>query len=81
MAYALRSNEVRKKIVFLAQGISRYNISKNKVMDIDMPLPNIDEQKLLGRYFHNLDNLIARHQRKCNALKDLKKGMLQKMFV
>ena len=62
MAYVLRSNTVRKKIVFLAQGISRYNISKNKVMEIEIPLPTLEEQKLLGKYFDNLDNLITLHQ-------------------
>ena len=60
----LRSSSMRKKITFLAQGISRYNISKNKMMDIEMPIPSIDEQKQIGEYFANLDNLITLHQRK-----------------
>ena len=81
MAYVLRSNTVRKKIVFLAQGISRYNISKNKVMEIEIPLPALEEQKLLGKYFNNLDNLITLHQRKLDEMKEFKKGCLQKMFV
>ena len=62
MAYMLRSESVRKDIVFLAQGISRYNISKNKMMEINIPLPSEDEQKLLGTYFAELDNLITLHQ-------------------
>ena len=36
MAYMLRSEPARKKITFLAQGISRYNISKTKMMDIQV---------------------------------------------
>ena len=80
MAYVLRSETVRKKIVFLAQGISRYNISKNKVIEIEIPLPSIKEQQLLGKYFDNLDNLITLHQRKCDELKEVKKYMLQNMF-
>ena len=64
LAYMLRSSSMRKKITFLAQGISRYNISKNKMMDIEMPIPSIDEQKQIGEYFRNLDNLITLHQRK-----------------
>ena len=48
----------------LAQGISRYNISKNGVMKIEVPLPDLQEQKALGEYFQNLDNLITLHQRK-----------------
>ena len=63
LAYMLRSSSMRKKITFLAQGISRYNISKNKMMDIEMPIPSIDEQKQIGEYFRNLDNLITLHQR------------------
>lgn len=39
------------------------------------------EQQEIGRYFHNLDNLIALHQRKCEQLKKLKKYMLQNMFI
>lgn len=64
MAYMLRSENVRKSIIFLAQGISRYNISKNKMMEISVPLPNLDEQQKIGDYFRNLDNLITLHQRK-----------------
>jgi len=81
MAYALRSDTIRKKIVFLAQGISRYNISKNKVMEIEIPLPTLEEQKLLGKYFDNLDNLITLHQCKLEKLKNIKKSMLEGMFV
>ncbi len=80
LAYMLRSSSMRKKITFLAQGISRYNISKNKMMDIEMPIPSIDEQKQIGEYFRNLDNLITLHQRKHKKLLSVKKSMLEKMF-
>ena len=80
LAYMLRSSEVRKKITFLAQGISRYNISKNKVMEIEIPIPCLAEQEAIGIYFYNLDSLITLHQRKCDEVKQLKKYMLQKMF-
>ena len=80
MAYMLRSEAVRKKIIYLAQGISRYNISKNGVMQIEVPVPNINEQRLVGEYFSNLDSLITLHQRKYERLKNVKKSMLEKMF-
>ena len=32
-------------------------------MEIEIPLPSIKEQQLLGKYFDNLDNLITLHQR------------------
>lgn len=64
MAYALRSETFRKKMILLAQGISRYNISKNRVMEIELSLPSMAEQKQIGACFLNLDNLITLHQRK-----------------
>ena len=80
LAYMLRSSSMRKKITFLAQGISRYNISKNKMLDIEIPIPKIEEQKQIGSYFRNLDNLITLHQRKYDKLTNVKKSMLEKMF-
>ena len=44
-------------------------------------VPNLEEQKAIGTYFRNLDNLITLHQRKLETLKKLKKSMLQKMFI
>lgn len=63
LAYMLRSSGVRRKIVFLAQGISRYNISKKKMMEIKVPMPISAEQRQLGEIFRQLDNLITLHQR------------------
>lgn len=81
LAYMLRSNVVRKKITYLAQGISRYNISKNGVMEIEVPLPNFKEQQKIGSYFSHLDSLISLQQRKLEKLKNIKKSLLEKMFV
>lgn len=81
MAYMLRSENVRQKIIFLAQGISRYNISKNKMMEISVPLPTLDEQQKIGKYFRNLDTLIILHQRKSEKLKQFRTAMLEKMFI
>ena len=80
LAYMLRSFSMREKIKFLAQGISRYNISKNKMMYIEMPIPNIEEQAQIGSYFRTINNLITLHQRKLEKLKTFKKAMLDKMF-
>jgi type I restriction enzyme S subunit len=80
LAYVLRSTSMRKKITFLAQGISRYNISKNRVMEIDIPTPLENEQTQIGTYFQNLDSLISLHQRKYDKLLTVKKAMLEKMF-
>ncbi|ART74850.1 type I restriction endonuclease subunit S [Sutcliffiella horikoshii] len=43
--------------------------------------PNLEEQKKIGAFFQQLDNLITLHQRELEALKKTKKAFLQKMFV
>lgn len=80
LAYLLRANGFRKAITFLAQGISRYNISKTRVMDISVFLPNEIEQRKIGSFFRTLDALIGGREKALGKLKSLKKAMLQKMF-
>ena len=69
LAYVLRADSFRKEMKFLAQGISRYNISKNKVMEVSIPIPNLEEQTMVGRYFSTLDHLITLHQRQTDFYK------------
>lgn len=80
LAYMLRSNYVRNQIKILAQGVSRYNISKTKMMDVSIIFPDYEEQKKIGEYFSNLDNLINLQQKEIDGYKELKKGLLQQMF-
>ena len=80
LAYMLRSSSVRSDLTLLAQGISRFNISKNKVMELSVPVPSAVEQKQIGQYFASLDHLITLHQRKYDKLVQLKKSMLDKLF-
>lgn len=81
LAYMLRSESAREKIILLAQGISRYNISKNKVMEIAVSLPPLDEQKLIGQYFHQLDHLITLHQRELEETKKKKKSLAKLLLT
>ena len=81
LAYMLRSKHIREKIILLAQGISRYNISKTRVMEIAVPIPSLSEQKCIGQYLYDLDNIITLHQRKLEKLKNIKKAYLNEMFV
>lgn len=62
LGYSLRAPYMRDKIKILAQGISRYNISKNKVMELEISLPNNEEQRLLGNFLRNIDLSITLHQ-------------------
>ena len=80
LGYSLRAPYMRDKIKILAQGISRYNISKNKVMELEISLPNNEEQKLLGTFLQRIDLIITLHQSKLDKLQATKKALLQEMF-
>ena len=80
LAYLLRSSGMRRKISFLAQGISRYNISKAKMMELEISIPNENEQSAIGTFFSTLDQHITLHQRKLDTLKEQKKTYLKLLF-
>lgn len=80
MAFMLRSDIIRRKIIILAQGISRYNLSKKQVMKIAVPLPELSEQYKIGAYLQSLDRLITLHQRKLELMKKLKAFFQKNMF-
>ena len=56
------------------------NLSLEQVGNLEIALPILDEQKKIGEYFSELDNLITLHQRKYEKLSNVKKSMLEKMF-
>ena len=59
----------------------RFSIKDSIFFEMPIPLPHIEEQKKVGKYLTNLDHLITLHQRKLEKLKNIKKSMLEKMFV
>jgi type I restriction enzyme S subunit len=59
----------------------RFTISSTQFMEMPIPYPTLEEQQKIGEYFDSFDNLITLHQRKCEELKNIKKFMLQNMFV
>ncbi|MGZ1215587.1 restriction endonuclease subunit S [Lactobacillus delbrueckii subsp. bulgaricus] len=81
LAYMLNSQSLRRKIVILAQGISRYNISKKSVMEILASLPSAEEQNRIGLIFKDLDQSITLYEHKLELLKRLKSSLLQNMFI
>ena len=63
-------------------GGTRQRISRSNLADFDVPIPGQKaEQEAVGTIFEGLDDLITLHQRKLEKLKNIKKSMLEKMFV
>ncbi|WP_114794027.1 restriction endonuclease subunit S [Vibrio cholerae] len=79
-AYWLRSSIARKSIVRLAQGSTRFNLSKIKFMDIELPLPSLPEQKKIADILSTVDKKIDLIDQKITETEKLKSGLMQKLF-
>ncbi len=78
--YAFRSDYFRKKVVFLAQGSTRYNISKNGVLDIELPIPTFPEQQKIASILTAVDDKLEVITRQIEATQALKQGLIQSLF-
>jgi len=65
----------------MAAGSTVNNLNKELVGGTTVEFPMMEEQIKIGDYFTTIDHLITLHQRKCEELKNIKKFMLQNMFV
>ena len=64
-----------------ATGGTIKHLNQNILVDFPVVLPQKAEQEKIGEYFFSIDNLITLHQRKLDKLKNIKKSMLDNMFV
>ena len=65
------------------QGViyGQWRIHESDFLKIEIPVPSVEEQRKIGAYLDQLDNLITLHQRELEKLQNIKKSMLEKMFV
>ena len=80
MALSLSNGTAQKELSKRAQGKSVVHVHNSDIQDVTISYPTIDEQTQIGAFFRSLDSLITLHQRKLDHLKEMKKGLLQKMF-
>ena len=59
----------------------RFSISDSIFFEMPIQCPVLEEQELIASFFDRLDSLITLHQRKLELLRNIKKSMLDKMFV
>lgn len=82
LGYYLNSDAYHNQLLPLMQGIKVLSLSRTNVQKTIVCYPKRQsEQQLIADCFRNLDNLITLHQRKLEKLKNIKKSMLDKMFV
>ena len=77
LAYAISQADIESLLV----GGGRAKLNAETLMDIELLLPIKAEQIQIGHYLARLDNLITLHQRELEKLQNIKKSMLEKMFV
>ena len=77
LAFAISQADIESLLV----GGSRAKLNAETLMEIDLLLPEKQEQVSIGNYLTNLDHLITLHQRKAKMLQFIKKIMIEKMFV
>ena len=65
----------------IVQGSAIKGITKEDLLEKNLPMPSVEEQAQIGVLFSQLDNLITLHQRKLELLQNIKKSLLDKMFA
>ncbi len=81
MAYLMRSPAGRRIMYILAQGATRYNLSKNNFCKAELLFPvTKEEQTIIASFFQYLDSLIQSTTKKIESLKQVKAASLQSMF-
>ena len=74
-------NQLRKLISSGARMDGLLNISFEEYSSVNILIPSIDEQGKIAKFFNNIDQHITLHQRKLEKLKNLKKALLNELFV
>ncbi|EHU9676068.1 restriction endonuclease subunit S [Enterococcus faecalis] len=71
----------KDKIISLSSSTTMPALSFKTLKNLSFSVPSVGEQKQIGSFFANLDNLITLHQNKLEQLNELKKSYLQNMFI
>ena len=73
---------IRFDIKRLSFGTGQPLVKASELKRLELMMPtNMEEQMRIGVYFKNLDHLITLHQRKIDKIKNMKKAMLDQMFI
>nr|WP_214828442.1 restriction endonuclease subunit S [Exiguobacterium sp. s26] len=81
LALALSNGKVQRELSKFAQGKSVVHLQNSEIKKVQLLFPEIEEQIKIGEFFRQLDEVIELKEKELEALKETKKGFLQKMFV
>ena len=63
------------------EGSTIKRLYNDNILTTEVMIPSVQEQEKIGAYLDSIDHLITLHQRKLRKLQNLKKAMLEKMFI
>ena len=75
--FLFRGEAFRDEIFKLSQGSTRFNLSKNEVMKLNITLPTLQEQKAIAQVLSTADKEIELLEKVLEQLKLQKKGLMQ----
>lgn len=81
IAYWFRSSIARKTVSFMAQGSTRYNISKSQFLNLQIVLPQIKEQIEIVKILSDMDKEISELNEHLTKLNNIKQGLMQKLLT
>ena len=81
IAYYMRSHKIRRNIMREGQGATRINLSAERMKGLQLELPTIKIQKKIGDFLYNLDNQILCAETILKRNNELRKSLLQKLFL
>ena len=81
MFHQFADSNFNAKLKGLSASTSMPAINFTALNNMEIWIPKFEEQLKIGQYFEQLDNLITLHQHKLEQLKNVKKSLIEKMFV
>lgn len=81
LAISISNGNSQRELAKKAQGKSVVHIHNEEIRNLSVPFPIKTEQVKIVDYFSDLDHLITLHQCELEKLQNIKKSMLEKMFV
>ena len=79
--YLNNSNFIKKQILSLKEGGTRYALSFSKFKKLKISLPSLEEQEKIANFLSAVDKKIDLIQTQIQKMEEFKKGLLQQMFV
>jgi type I restriction enzyme S subunit len=81
LTYLMRSQMGRELMKSLAQGSTRYNLSKSALLQATLVLPNLEEQTAIATVLSDMDADLSAVEARLAKTRDLKQGMMQELLT